>query len=257
MVWLAAVVHGILLYCLLFYFPLYFAARGYGPVRVGLALLPYTLTTGIAAVITGICLSRIRTYRIYAWAGWGVTTLGMGLMLLLRTDSHGAVWVMVSIVGGAGLGASWSATLTAAQAASDENVGQSSASMFGFLRAIGQAAGVALGGGLFQNALKIKIAQHPDHAMYAGAWAKDAAALIRVIHQLASPSDQDLRLVLVTAFVDALRIVFLCLCVLSAIVTVTLLIWLRDITPTRGLRVEKFVVDGTETTMRTVAYRTS
>ncbi|KAH7377145.1 major facilitator superfamily domain-containing protein [Plectosphaerella cucumerina] len=253
--WLGAVAHGILLYCLLFYLPLYFvAAKGYGPILVGLALLPYTLTTGIAAIVAGAVLSRVRMYRRPALFGWGATSLGTGLLVLLRVDTHDAIWVVISIVGGVGLGASWTATLSAAQALSADDDEAFVAPTFSLLRTISQAAGVGFGGALFQNALKNKIQQHPVHAPLADVWANDVAALVKAIGALTEPAERDLRMFLASAVVGALRVVFVGLCVLSSVVMVAMVIWVRDVTPTPGLRTETLTVGGEKTHIKTVPY---
>jgi len=57
-------VHGIIVWSLLFYMPLYFeVAKNYSPITSGIGLFPFTFTTAPAAVIIGIVITKTGRYR--------------------------------------------------------------------------------------------------------------------------------------------------------------------------------------------------
>lgn len=57
-------VHGIVVWSLLYYMPLYFeVAKKYSPITSGVALFPFTFTTAPAAVVVGIVITKTGRYR--------------------------------------------------------------------------------------------------------------------------------------------------------------------------------------------------
>ena len=83
----AALLHGLILWCMLYYLPVYYeTVKGLSITMVGVALLPETLTIVPASIITGILVSSLRTYREAIQVGWILTTLGTGLLLMLGVE---------------------------------------------------------------------------------------------------------------------------------------------------------------------------
>jgi hypothetical protein len=57
-------IHGIIVWSLLYYMPLYFeVAKNYSPVTSGVALFPFTFTVAPAAVMVGIVITKTGRYR--------------------------------------------------------------------------------------------------------------------------------------------------------------------------------------------------
>ena len=57
-------IHGIIIWSALYYMPLYFeVVKGFTPLRAGIALFPFTLTSGPAAVMVGIAIAVTGRYR--------------------------------------------------------------------------------------------------------------------------------------------------------------------------------------------------
>jgi hypothetical protein len=250
-----AVSHGILVYSVLFYIPLYFeSARGYSPVMSGAALLPYTLTTGIAVITTGLLISRTDRYRLYVRIGWIVTSLGTGLLLVLARDTSAPASALIGVVGGLGLGIVWSAGSFAAQASASQADLPFAAAMFTFLRAVGQAVGVSLGGVIFQNVFKRRIGEDPTYAPYARRLAQDASAIVSTVNNLTGPEDQSLRNLLISAYVDGFRAIWLVMCVISTASAIVNVIWVKDISLGQGLAVEHYVRNGQKRTIKTFRY---
>jgi hypothetical protein len=56
--------HGIFLWTMLFYLPLYYeVAKNFGPTKAGVALFPQTFTTAPAAVVVGLVIAKTGKYR--------------------------------------------------------------------------------------------------------------------------------------------------------------------------------------------------
>lgn len=124
------------------------------------------------SVIAGILMTHTGRYRWCLWVGWPLTTLASGLLILLNSDTKTAVWVILLIVAGVGHGFLLGPGLFAAQTTCTQDDAAVATSVYSFLRSFGMCLGVALGGTVFQNGLKARLA---DDGL--PAWiATDAAA---------------------------------------------------------------------------------
>lgn len=57
-------IHGVLVWSLLYYMPLYFeVAKSYTPVYSGIAIFPFTFTVAPAAVVVGVVIAKTGRYR--------------------------------------------------------------------------------------------------------------------------------------------------------------------------------------------------
>jgi hypothetical protein len=241
--YLGTVFQGLILWCCLYYLPLYYeAVQGYGPIIAGVAVFPETFTVAPSAVVTGIIITALGQYRWAIWLGWLLGTIGTGLMCLLRVDSSIPAWIFLNLVAGLGLGILFPA-LAAANQVSAANPRQVAiaVAMFGFFRAFGQALGVAVGGVVFQNRMVANLSRYPSLAANATQYSADAAGLVQVIKAMPdSPEKLDLR----EAYTDSLRIVFAVCCAISGIALLTsLLTQVYDLNQTlegdQGLRDKK------------------
>lgn len=120
----AAFVHGIILWSILYYLPLYFeAVKGYTPIVAGVAIFPLSFTVAPASVFAGVVISITGKYRNFTWAGWVLTVIGTGLMTLLKVNTSIPAFIFLNLVGGLGTGVLFSAMALAVQAAStNENM---------------------------------------------------------------------------------------------------------------------------------------
>jgi hypothetical protein len=85
---------------------------------------------------------------------------------------------------------------------------------YSFFRAFGQGIGIAVGGVIFQNQIRTKILGYPLIADMADTYSQDATSLVRII---ASMEDGDAKVQLIQAFADALRVIWIVMCVLAGI----------------------------------------
>jgi MFS family permease len=213
------VIHGLILWCLLYYMPLYYeAVKGYSPIISGVALFPDTFTVAPLAVVTGILITVTGRYRWAVWSGWALTVLGTGLLVLLKVDTTIPAWIFLTMVSGLGLGILFPSMQFSLQAATSNKDMGFAVAMFSFFRTFGQAIGVAIGGVIFQNQMAKKLRAYPQFASRANELAKDAAALVQIIK--ATPEGQD-KLDLRTAYVDSVKVIFIVLCALGAVAMVS------------------------------------
>ncbi|ETN37020.1 uncharacterized protein HMPREF1541_08008 [Cyphellophora europaea CBS 101466] len=207
--------HGIIVWTMLYYQPLYYlAVKEYSPVISGVALFPATFTVAPMSVLAGILITKTGSYRQIIWIGWVVSTLGMGLTILLEVDTSIPAWIFINIVPGIGFGLLFPALQFQVQAASTNEDMGFAVGLFVFFRTFGQAIGVAIGGGIFQNTMIRKLEAFPRYAAQAPELAKDAAALVQVIR--ATPTGTD-KLDLQMAYTQSIRVVYIVLTAFCAV----------------------------------------
>lgn len=207
--------HGMILWCILYYQPLYFeAVQGYSPVVSGVALFPATFTVAPLAMVTGFMVTKFGAYRWSIWTGWGLSTLGLGLLTLLKTDTKIQQWIFIDLISGMGLGVLFPGLQFQVQAASTNKDMAFTVAMFVFFRSFGQALGVAIGGVIFQNEMVSNLKKYPAYAAQASELAKDAAALVEIIKNTTSSVG---KLQLRTAYTDSLRTVYIVLAALAGV----------------------------------------
>ena len=208
------VIHGMILWCLLYYEPLYYeTVKGYTPIVAGISIFPETFTVAPVSVIAGIVVTITGRYRWALWSGWVLTTLGIGILYLLDLDTTIAAWVFLNLVPGIGMGLLFPSMAFSIQAASTSKDLAFAVAMFSFFRAFGQAIGVAIGGTVFQNQMKKKLLAYPALASKAEEYSRDASSLVQIIKKL--PADS-VRTQLIQSYADSLKIVWVTMCGLSA-----------------------------------------
>ncbi|CEI39108.1 hypothetical protein FVEN_g10709 [Fusarium venenatum] len=223
----ATIIHGIIVWCLVYYVPLYHEIRGSSPITAGIAILLFTGTVAPAAVVVGFLIAKSGAYRPFIWAGWTLVPLGMGLMMLLEKDTETFRWVLIYLTGGLGLGILYSAQAFAAQASASNSDLPFAASMYAFCRSLGQGIGVAVGGVTFQNEFRKQVEKSPDFAFMADEWAKDAPALVQIIKK--SPASMQLmRDTIVDGYIKGLKTVWMVLTLVACIALIVSLLCVRS-----------------------------
>lgn len=200
-------IHGMVLWCLLYYLPLYYeAVKQYSPIIAGVAVFPETFTVAPASIIVGVAVSMTGRFRWAIWSGWSLTVLGMGLLYLLGPKIKVPAFVFLNLTPGLGMGLLLASMNLAAQAAATERHVGFAAAMYIFMRSLGQGVGVAVGGVVFQSQFAVELRKYPDLARNATALAQDASGLVQVIK--AMPEGAAERTAVVNAYADALKVVW-------------------------------------------------
>ena len=207
---IGTVMHGLVLWCVLYYLPLYFeAVKEYTPIISGVALFPESFTVAPSAMVIGILITKTGRYRWAIWLGWALSVLGLGLLCVIKADTSIPAWIFLILVSGFGLGILFPSLAFAIQGSARPQDLAIAVAMFSFFRAFGQAIGVAIGGVIFQNQMRENLLTYPALAPYADAYSSDAAGLVQIIR--AMPDGED-KLNLKVAYTDSLRIVWAVCC---------------------------------------------
>lgn len=213
--YVSTVLHGMVLWSLLYYLPLYYeAVKSEPPILAGVSLFPETFTVAPASMIVGILITITGRYRWAIWSGWFLTTLGMGLLYLLDTDTRTVKWVFLNIIAGLGMGMLFPSMAFAIQASQHNRDLAFAVAMFSFFRAFGQAIGVAVGGTVFQNQMKAKLLAYPALAGKAEEYSRDASSLVQIIRGF-GPKETGIKRQLQSAYADSLKIVWVTMCGLA------------------------------------------
>lgn len=145
---------GIVYYSHLYYLPIYYQnTRGYSTMLSAALTIPFVAGQAVVSVLSGQYISRTKRYGEVIWAGYGLWTLGAGLVLLW--DRHTPKWkiVIILLVEGAGVGSVFQPTLVAVQAHSHKHDRAVVISLRNFLRSMGGALGLAISATIFSNVL--------------------------------------------------------------------------------------------------------
>lgn len=162
---------------------------------------------GIIAGITGHYLASV-------WIGFIMTTLGSGLLLLLKPETGVAAWIWLNVPVGIGTGMLFPAMALSIQAACDPILNGEAAAFYSFLRTFGQSVGVAVSGVIFQNVFRRKLEDLPAFAPVAFEYSRDATSVVGIINRMPESPD---RLDLVVAFNEALHTIWISLIAFAAV----------------------------------------
>ncbi|EEY17747.1 conserved hypothetical protein [Verticillium alfalfae VaMs.102] len=191
----------------------YQGVKFYSPIISALACLPESLTVAPAGIVVGVIAAITGHYRWSLWTGWALTTLGAGLLYLLNPDTPVRHWIPLNLPIGVGTGMLFPAMALSIQAACAPHLNAQAAAFFAFLRTFGQSVGVAVAGVIFQNAFADELAATTEFAAVADQYADEATIVIGIINGMAPGPD---RTVLVAAYADALKTIWLSLLAFAA-----------------------------------------
>ncbi|EGY17401.1 MFS transporter L2 like protein [Verticillium longisporum] len=212
--YIMTVFHGMILWSLIYFLILYYqGVKFYSPIISALACLPESLTVAPAGIVVGVIAAITGHYRWSLWTGWALTTLGAGLLYLLNPDTPVRHWIPLNLPIGVGTGMLFPAMALSIQAACAPHLNAQAAAFFAFLRTFGQSVGVAVAGVIFQNALADELAATTEFAAVADRYADEATIVIGIINGMAPGPD---RAVLVAAYADALKTIWLSLLAFAA-----------------------------------------
>ncbi len=235
--YIGTLVHGMILWCSLYYLPLYYeAVKAYSLILVGVALFPETFTIPPIAILVGVAVSITGRFRWAIWSGWSLTVLGMGLLYLLSPGTSVPAFIFLNLIPGCGLGLLFACMNLATQAAATEKHVGFAAAVYIFMRSLGQGIGIAVGGVIFQSRFIVELRQYPDLARNATALAQDASGLVQIIK--AMPEGAADRVAIVNAYADALKVVWAVMAGL-AFVALVLSLGTKGLSLNAGLETEQ------------------
>jgi hypothetical protein len=212
----AAVINALIVYGSLYFLPLYYeAVQAYDPIRTGVAMFPATLTIAPMAVVSGVIISKSGDFKIVTVVGWALTTIGMGILVLLDVHTTIVQFIFLTLCSGVGLGLLYASLAFINQSSVGSDNMTFAVGMFVFARYLGQCLGVAICSVIFQNKMYSCLLEYPDMAPNATAYMKDAAGMLTKIHEM---EEGLTKRHLIQAYADSLKFVWIVLCILSSTV---------------------------------------
>jgi len=153
---------GFTMFGAIVYLPLYLQdVRGASPTMSGLQLLPLMGGVLTSSIGSGRLITKMGRYKMFPIIGLILTSLGFGLMSLIKADTSFLALAGAMIVIGLGMGCIMQVLVLAIQNAlpyKDLGVGTSSNTFF---RSMGSSIGVAVFGALVTNQLTSYVAGQP------------------------------------------------------------------------------------------------
>jgi EmrB/QacA subfamily drug resistance transporter len=157
--------HGILLYWVCYFLPVYFqAVLDASPTRSGIMLFPIATTTAPFGVLAGILITATGHYRVFHFAGFAMMTIACGLFTLLDDHSSTGDWVGFQILFGVGAGFIFTSCLPAILAALPESEVATATATWTFLRSFGSIWGTAIPSAVFNSRVNDLLDTIPDAA---------------------------------------------------------------------------------------------
>ncbi|PMD31069.1 MFS general substrate transporter [Hyaloscypha variabilis F] len=194
---------GLLTFCLLYYIPFYFqACKDSSTTISGLNLMGITVGLASSGVGSGILLTKIGRYRWVLVQGWVLMILGNGLLILLDVAIPSSHWIPIFIVVGISHGPTMMSLIICIQAASPKEDVSYAASVYTFMRSLGQSVGVAIGATVFQNTM----AHHLSTLSLPSAIAKNAEEFVSILKQM--PLESPERKMYTLAYAQSFRNLF-------------------------------------------------
>ncbi|CAG7934483.1 unnamed protein product [Penicillium olsonii] len=216
LIYLQTFMHGLIVWCLLYYLPLYYqAVQSYSPLMSGVALLPETFTISVSAGLVGMLITITGHYYHALWVSWAITTTGVGLLYLLNTDTAVYKWVLINLVVGLGTGSLFTSTNLAIQANKESEEMSHALGFFAFFRTLGQSIGVAIGGTTFDNMFRHKMNANPALSALTEKLGTGAAALVQSLKSI--PDKEPRKQELIQIYANSLRMIWPVLCACAGV----------------------------------------
>lgn len=154
-------IHGMIVYCLLQYLPIFFQAVTLeSPLQSVVSLLPLSLSVIGFSCLSAIAVDYTRNYTWNIWLGWVLVSVGVGLMTLLGQHSPSSIRIGSQIIAGIGIGI-LNCILVIPMQASVLNVDDTglAVGLQVSFRLFGASIGIAVGSSIFNSVYESDIAK--------------------------------------------------------------------------------------------------
>lgn len=147
-----AFIHGIMLWGVVYYLPLYFeAVIQHDPLRAAIDGFPLAFTVTPMSIVCALLIDYTRRYKWTIWIGWVSSTVGLGTMVLLGFNTPVGIYSILQLSPGIGMGLLFPALGIPLQAAVSTDDAGVAMGTFVFFRALGSTIGVSIGSTIFSN----------------------------------------------------------------------------------------------------------
>ncbi|KAL6708030.1 hypothetical protein ACN47E_003464 [Coniothyrium glycines] len=220
---IGAFVHGIILYAVLLYLPLYYqSVKLQSPLQAAVSILPFCVFVVVLSGAAAFAVEATRKYRWEIWVGWVLLAVGIGLMALWNRNSSQAASAGYQILAGIGVGVLFTVPTIAMQASAPtvDDQGLAIGVLVSF-RLFGGLVGLACGATAFSSTFERAVAAVgplPDSV----ATLRDAASAVGFIPYLREVSlPSELMDGITDAYGDSLRTIWYVLAGFAAVGGVT------------------------------------
>ncbi|SCV71578.1 BQ2448_3166 [Microbotryum intermedium] len=179
--------HGIAALAAIYYLTVYFqAAKLATAADAGVHTFSLSFTIAPMAILAGVSVVVLGTYRMQNIVGWVLSVIGFGLTSMLKEHSSKAAWTGYPIVMGVGLGILYGCLDFPVLAPLQPSQQPHAMAFFGFTHSFGQVLGISLGATILQNELSRHlphdiVASHFGNARFAYSAIPDIHLLLRMI----------------------------------------------------------------------------
>lgn len=154
-------------YAYLYYLPLYFQnVQGLSPLMSAVVFLSLVIPQSAASVVAGFYMSKFNRYIEVVYWGFGIWSVGSGLMIMSDENTSLGLVAFFLILTGSGTGSIFQPTLVALQAHCPKEQRAVITSNRNTLRSLGAAVSIAVSGSLLANTLRGSL---PDELQYLAA----------------------------------------------------------------------------------------
>jgi hypothetical protein len=152
MAFFGSFIHGIVLWSLIFYLPLYFeAVILQQPLQAVRSMIPLILTVSPMAIVSALIVEWSRRYGWLNRAAWIALVAGLSSLTILGVGTSKAIYSGLQIPVGVGAGILYTGLALGVQASMNvDDVGVATG-YFVFFRNLGSVFGVAIGSSVFAN----------------------------------------------------------------------------------------------------------
>ncbi|KAG6861124.1 hypothetical protein C0995_003576 [Termitomyces sp. Mi166 len=197
------------------------AVQDASPITSGLHFMPWAVSISGFAIVGGLIVARIGKYKLVNLIAWCILLLGMGLLITLKLKTSIGLLILYQLIMGTAGGLLYtSAFAVLSPLPVTENA--PAVAVLTFSRVFSQAWGVAVGGTVFQNALKRKLPADLLHQFPANA--DITYYIVPEIPMLSEPLKHDVRI----AFLQSFRVLWIAAEIMVAIGASTVL-FMKDL----------------------------
>ncbi|EDN03835.1 MFS transporter [Histoplasma capsulatum] len=154
-----AFAYGAVLYPINLFIPIYFeAAVQLNPAAAATNMLPLSILVSAMALVTPLGIRHLCRYSCFIWIGWFLTTLGIGILILLHSETNTVRRMGLQVIGAVGLGILLPALSIPLEARTDgerqaeETMGNST-----FAHQLGAVVGAALSTHIFSRSFSTAV----------------------------------------------------------------------------------------------------
>lgn len=170
-------------------------------------------------MLIGALISHYGTYRWAICFGWVLVAAGAGILVLYKPWTPASEWIPFALVSGIGIGFVYPPLSICNQAAVDDvRHVAAAAALTSFWRNYGQMLGIAIGGNVLQNRLRVELEKAgPAVAAHAGELSRDAMSFVAKVRRMDRPIDAITKRIYIWAFSESLHYVWYVVCALSGL----------------------------------------